>query len=146
MLTETFQWLSKVIYDGIWSASVCFDLFRSLSWTPEDKIGHKQAKNSRSYSPKPTLLPWYCAETQNLLFFAYLWQIFASSDQDKHLNRSKHTLADQFPSYMTLRESLGMPQHNINVPKLAFWNLGGQIGYFLLIVDQMLVLETNINI
>ena len=64
---------------------------------------------------------------QHLLLFAYLWPIFASSDQDKHLNRSKHTLADQFPSYITLRESLGMSQHNINVPELAFWNLGDQI-------------------
>ena len=45
-----------------------------------------------------------------------------------------------------IAESLGMPQHNNNVPKLAFWNLGSQIGYFLLIVDRMLVLETNINI
>ena len=79
------------------------------------------------------------------VIFAYLRPIFASGVQDKHLNRSKHTLADQFPSNMTLRESLGLPQHTINVPKLAFWNLGCQIGYFLLIVDQMLVLETNIK-
>ena len=40
---------------------------------------------------------------------------------------SNHTLADQFLLCMTLRDSLGMSQHNINVPKLAFWNLGGQI-------------------
>ena len=62
------------------------------------------------------------------------------------LNRSNHTLADQFLSCMTLRDSLGMSQHNINVPKLAFWNLGGQIGYFLLTFDQFKVLETNKNI
>ena len=71
-----------------------------------------------------------------MLFFAYLWQIFAFSNQDKHLNRLNHTLADQFLSCMTLRDSLGLSQHNINVPKLAFWNLGGQIGYFLLIFNQ----------
>ena len=84
----------------------------------------------------------------NQLFFACSRQIFDAGDQDKHLNRSKHTLVDPFPSYMTLelRESLGMSQHNINAPRLDFFNLRDQIGYFLLIFDQSLVLGTNINI
>ena len=31
----------KVINDGNWSANVCFDMFRWLSWSEEAKIGHK---------------------------------------------------------------------------------------------------------
>ena len=85
---------------------ICLDVYLGLQ---EIKLVTNKQKIADFIPKNPTLLPWYCAETQNLLFFSYLWQSFASSDQDKHLNRSKHTLADQFPSYMTLRESLGMP-------------------------------------
>ena len=35
-----------------------------------------------------------------------------------------------------------MSQHNINAPRLDFFNLRDQIGYFLLIFDQSLVLGT----
>ena len=59
--------------------------------------------------------------------------------------RSKQTLADQFPSY-DLRESLEMWQHNNKALILDLWHLRGQIYYFLLLLDQFLILETKINI
>ena len=40
---------------------------------------------------------------QNLLFFAYFWPILGPGNQHKYLNRSKHTLAHPFLSYMTLK-------------------------------------------
>ena len=102
VLIETFWWLSKVIYDGIWSAIVCFDLFRCLSLTPGDKIGHKQAKNSSFYSQKSDFVAlMLCWDTKSAIF-AYLRKFFASGVQDKNLNRSKYTLADQIQSYMAL--------------------------------------------
>ena len=58
---------------------------------------------------------------------------------------SKHTLVDQFQSY-DISESLEMCQHNIKALKLDLWHLRGQIDYFLLVLDQLLALETKISI
>ena len=59
-------------------------------------------KKSLEMSQQAAELDFQDFEGQNLLIFAYFWQIFSPADQFKHLNRLEHTLANQFPSYVTL--------------------------------------------
>ena len=62
---------------------VCFDLFRCLFFFQDFKL----VKN------KPKL--------EDFAFLNF-WPIFSPARHIKHLNRLEHTLANQFPSYVTL--------------------------------------------
>ena len=72
-------------------------------------------------------------------------QIVAPGVQDKHLNRSKHTLAHQFLSYMTLKSHWRCLSTKLRHQDWILEIEGAKSAIFAFF-DQFLVLETKINI
>ena len=97
-----------------WSIWMFMVVSRTKNWSNRSKnsrFGHLNTKNPISQNPIQWTLQGHMMETDLPVcvliwsrqhFFASSRPIFATGVQDKHLNRSKHTLAYQFPSYMTL--------------------------------------------
>ena len=94
---------------------------------------------------KATELNFQDFEVEIYYFYLFVTNFCLWNPRQKSKQIKTHTARSGSIVY-DLRESLVLSQHNIKAPRLDFRNLGGQIGYFLLIFNQFLVLETNKNI